>query len=462
MRELAATVSRLKRQLGVRDELIRTVTDIVGIELKGKSNAQFLVELEKRVREAARLAARVKELEALVATLTDAAARASGQALVAQANLAISEGRLDDADAALRTLSNLRWEQSANAERALDDVTTMRVDLALLRYDEDGALRAVEEMDAAKASLRRASDWTSAMLRARILRTKGERRGDKSLLVSAAEIYRLKALPLAPKDQHPIDWGKTQIELGRTLFVLGDRYRDTALLEDAAVAYKDALTVFPRASEPESWATANNNLGNVLVRLGEYQRKRERFDEAIRVFGLALEVRQRATAPADWATTQSNLGNANLKLAELTERPEPAKAAIPAFRAALEVWTVSDFPDRWALANDNLGNALRVVGEHEKSEALVAEAIAAYDTALTVRVRDAYPVDWAGSTYNRAVAQAAMFEITGDRSRLELSMADVKAALAVFEELKMDHLVNICRQVIAYLEGKLAEARPAS
>jgi hypothetical protein len=63
-------------------------------------------------------------------------------------------------------------------------------------------------------------------------------------------------------------------------------------------------------SVPLDWARTQNNLGNALARLGERESGTARLEEAVTAFRAALAERTRERVPLDWAMTQSNLGNA--------------------------------------------------------------------------------------------------------------------------------------------------------
>jgi hypothetical protein len=59
--------------------------------------------------------------------------------------------------------------------------------------------------------------------------------------------------------REPLEWAKTQINLGVALETLGERESGTARLEEAAAAYREALKEFTRERVPLDWAAAQNN-----------------------------------------------------------------------------------------------------------------------------------------------------------------------------------------------------------
>ena len=66
------------------------------------------------------------------------------------------------------------------------------------------------------------------------------------------------------RERVPLDWARTQNNLGTALSTLGERESGTARLEEAVAAYRAALEERTRERVPLDWATTQNNLGNAL------------------------------------------------------------------------------------------------------------------------------------------------------------------------------------------------------
>ncbi len=114
----------------------------------------------------------------------------------------------------------------------------------------------------------------------------------------------------------PLDWAKTQNNLGNALATLGERESGTARLGEAVAAYRDALQENTRARVPLDWAKTQNNLGYALQALGERESGTARLEEAVAAFRDALQENTRTRVPLQWAATQNNLGEALLRLGE--------------------------------------------------------------------------------------------------------------------------------------------------
>jgi hypothetical protein len=66
------------------------------------------------------------------------------------------------------------------------------------------------------------------------------------VLAEAIDVDR-RCLALAPRAEKPLDWAKTQVNVGNALVRFDEREGGTAKLEEAAVAYREALKELTRA-----------------------------------------------------------------------------------------------------------------------------------------------------------------------------------------------------------------------
>ena len=114
----------------------------------------------------------------------------------------------------------------------------------------------------------------------------------------------------------PLDWTRTQNNLGSALLRLGELEGGTASLKAAVEAYQAALQEYPRDRVPVEWAAAQNHLGNAVLLLGEREGGTARLKEAVAGYRAALEERTRDRGPFEWSATNSNLGIALTALGE--------------------------------------------------------------------------------------------------------------------------------------------------
>ncbi len=157
---------------------------------------------------------------------------------------------------------------------------------------------------------------------------------------------------------------------GMVLAVLGERKGGPKLLEQAIDALNAALEVRTHARAPLDWARTQHNLGVALQTLGELEGSAKRIEQAVAALNAALDVYAHARAPLDWAMTQSSLGNTLAALGRREGDPKLLEQAVAALNAALEVCTRERAPLDWARTQHNLGVALQTLGELEGSAKL--------------------------------------------------------------------------------------------
>ena len=146
-----------------------------------------------------------------------------------------------------------------------------------------------------------------------------------------------------------------------------------------STAYRAALEECTRERVPLDWARTQNNLGTALWQLGERESGTARLEEAVAAYRAALrgmDPRARAARTGRGPRTTSAMRSQTLGERESgTARLEEAVAA---YRAALQEWTRERVPLDWAMTQNNLGNALQTLGERESGTARLEEAVAAY------------------------------------------------------------------------------------
>ena len=267
------------------------------------------------------------------------------------------------------------------------------------------------------------------MEQASVLDDHGREFGDNPAVIEAIGIYRAI---LKERSHEParLNWARTQKNLGIALRNLGERTRDTDMLEQAAKAFHAALKVYTREHKPLDWAGVQMSLGNVLLTLGLRESGTEKVEQAVMAYHAALEKRTRERVPLDWARTQVNLGNALSILGERKGDASKLAQAVEASRAALEVYTRDNTPLDWAKVQTNLGNLLLTLGQQESSTEKLGQAITAFHFALEVCTRERVPLDWARIQMNIGITLEALGERENDMGKLEQAIQAHHLALA--------------------------------
>jgi tetratricopeptide (TPR) repeat protein len=339
---------------------------------------------------------------------------------------ALVAGQLDRADELLEQLEKLQDAAIASAQLERAGTSAHRGQLAMSRLRYRDAAQAFA--DAAKHVPEERNDIRLGYLdqEAGALYRQGDERGDNAALTAAIERYRI-LLTLRPRERVPLEWARTQVDLGNALATLGGRESGTARLREAVAAYRAALEEYPRDRVPLEWATTQMDLGNALFTLGGRESGTARLKEAVAAYRAALEETTRDRVPLKWAMTQNNLGNALETLGERESGTARLEEAVAAYRAALEDCPRDRVPLNWAMTQMNLGNALETLGEREGGTARLEESVAAYRAALEERTRERVPLDWAMTQNNLGNALRVLGERENGTARQEALAAAVAA-----------------------------------
>ncbi|MBD2335480.1 CHAT domain-containing protein [Calothrix sp. FACHB-156] len=228
----------------------------------------------------------------------------------------------------------------------------------------------------------------------------GNRANNLEIAITGYEI----ALTFFTQDRFPIDWARTQNNLGIAYSdrIQGDKAEN---LEQAIQSFQQALFVLTRACFPIDWAMTQNNLGTAYNDRIQGE-KAENLELAIQSYQAALLEYTRARFPIDWARTQNNLGIAYSDRIQ-GDKAENLEQAIQSYQQALLVRTRDRFPIDWAMTQNNLGAAYSNRIKGEKAENL-EQAIQSYQQALLVHTRKAVPQDYAETAFNLGLAYIKM------------------------------------------------------
>jgi tetratricopeptide (TPR) repeat protein len=285
-------IALLKEKLDLNERQVRAALGILG---------ENDIPLERLAAKLVEIAERFKDLQATASAQPGDDPKIA--ALKTEAQKAIDAGELAKADA---LLADVETEQS----RALDrlavnaaETSARRGEIALtrLRYAE-GAKHFANAAGLFPANSANEDKRVAYLEKeASALYQQGYE------LLSAIE-RRKRLLELIPREHAPLQWARTQNNLGRALWRLGEREGGTAGLEEAVAAYREALKELTRERVPLEWAKTQGNLATTFARLGERESGTAKLEEAAAAFREALKDLTRERAPLDWAGGQNNLG----------------------------------------------------------------------------------------------------------------------------------------------------------
>lgn len=440
----------LADRVGLSRRLMRSVAEEVGLANPRFDERQFFDAVAAMAQRAERLEADNVRMARELGRVGDPVLRDQASALLENAEKALGEGRLYDAEILYGRLSNLRWEQSSAAQEAFAAAVEAEARTAELRQDFDRArdLRldaSQRELDRADESLNRAFELASAAARGKA--SEGEVFGRRAATDNAIEILRDRVLPIVPRARYPQLWAAAQTDLGEVLGLQGNRTdgaEGNLMLEQAEAALRAALGVFTPTGEPSDWAKAKHNLGVVLLdrndrstgqeAAGQLQAARANFEEA-------LTVRTREAMPSDWATTTNNLANVFVQQAGRVNAPERVnllQSAADLYAAVLDVRRRETMPLEWASTTSNLAMARSALARNSQGPDTARhldEAVASYRAAISVYTREARPVDWAQLQTNIADLLFSQGFLAQDEERVRLfdeAIETFGAALTVY------------------------------
>jgi tetratricopeptide (TPR) repeat protein len=352
-------ITKLEGELDLNRRQIHAALDILG---------EANVPSERLAAKLVEFAERFKVLQA-----TASAQPGDGPAIAAvkgDVQKAIDAGELAKADA---LLADVETEQRRARNRlAVNEADTSArrgaIALARLRYGEAAMhfANAAAVLPQGSADEHKRISYLES--EANALFQQGDEFGDNGALLSAIERYR-RLIALTPHEGEPLNWAKTQNNLGHVLWRLGERERGTAKLEEAVAAYREALKEWTRERVPLNWARTQNNLGVALQTLGGRENNTAKLEEAVAAYREALKEWTRERVPLDWARTQNNLGVALEDLGKRENDTSKLEEAITAYREALKERTRERVPLNWARTQNNLGVRLQVLGGREYNTA---------------------------------------------------------------------------------------------
>ena len=190
------------------------------------------------------------------------------KALVDQAQVALGKGHPDEASALLQRVEEAELAAAAQARTLAQQASAAadarqlhaakaregRGDVALtqLRYAEAAGHfgAAASLLPASSSSDRGPLLWRQADA----LYRQGDEFGDNAALINSITIWERISGREYPRDRVPLDWARTQMNLGNALSTLGERESGTARLEEAVAAYRAALEEWTRERVPLDWA----------------------------------------------------------------------------------------------------------------------------------------------------------------------------------------------------------------
>jgi len=398
---------------------------------------EFLRLAESVAQQAASARDKIDDLGRLIAKLDPGELRTRALAVLERGRVAFGAGKLSEAEQAFGDLEYLRQSDLSQMREAWKEAVLAQMRIAALVGENERASQMADRAARQSLDWGRYDAWTFALADGDLWAERGGTLGDNAALLRAIGTYRDKVLPLAPRDDAPLDWAVTQNNLGNALRALGERESGTVRLEEAVIAFRLAQEAYSRAHSSQGFAEAQGNLGTALARLGERDSGTARLEEAVLAYRAALDVLKRDSVPMKWAMMQNNLGAALRHLSERESGTARLEEAVIAIRLALEELTRARGLPEWAAAQTNLGAALALLGGRETGTARLKEAVLVIRTALEDMPRTRAPLAWAKAQ----VILGGVLVSLGLRDHNATGINEAVVAFrAALEELKRDRV----------------------
>jgi tetratricopeptide (TPR) repeat protein len=283
--ELQAEKDLLQSELNVTNEALAAYFGRLGRDsVPPEKLKETLIEYAKRSQDA------LKRIDLLDGT------NPKIQDLRDRAKQAVAEARFEDADILLARAEAIEDEALQEAREQVDAIALRKAAIRAARGD--AALAALEFRTAAEHFEVAASVVPPSRIEHRLLylrqmagalRDQGAKKGDKTALIEAIDTSR-SLLELVPRDRVPLEWARTQNNLGNALRLLGELESGTARLEEAVAAYRASLEELPRDRWPLGWAHINRGLAHALEELGDRRDDTEIMLQALARMRVAADV----------------------------------------------------------------------------------------------------------------------------------------------------------------------------
>ena len=391
---------------------------------------------------------------------------------------AIDEGRLDDASLALSRLQPLRFSEAAGASDLWATVVEMNAGVAALQGNYDLQKSIGDQAYEQETRSSRERLWKYKMIGANASYRKGKSTTDNLSLISAIQIYRDQALPLAPRAERPDDWAKTKVELGLALWELGTREAGPVNLEAASAALNEALEVRTESKSPKLWADTKIYQGNVFLDRArmvgiEGTLKGQDLQAILRetasqftrlltdsraAFADALKVYKPNSDPYKNAIITNNIVRVLIELDSAQSLEEAKQAALGLVRSG--VFPPGSYES--ASLQDSIGHLYLTLYRRQKDIHSFNESVRAYESAIKIATDLGLRSDSAKSEIGLVLVKIAGASLQGDASLLEGTEARLVGVrdYARNTDASLFNQANLMLQVTSVLRARLqASAR---
>ena len=276
LQSLESDIQRISRARNTSAAAVRAIAGKLGARLTTDDPKQILDLIDRKTADLVEARVEIGRLEQQLETLDSMRLARAVQPLLEAATTAIDAGELDIAEQKLAEAADRFGSARRNLEGQVEDLAGREAEVVAQRaavrsaaFDYRGAADLYAQAFATAPAGRPLLRWGYSFDQAVELHRLGLDFADLDALKESEALLREQSLPLAPRDQQPLEWSETQARRGGVLASIGERTRDRAVLDEAITALRSASEALPAdAPEPVRSGLALN-LGGALANLGE-------------------------------------------------------------------------------------------------------------------------------------------------------------------------------------------------
>ena len=481
----AARIAALADTAKLDRRLLRSAALRLGASKPDHSAEAFLRLVEAKANEARAAQAQIVQLEALIAGIREGPVRGAAETVLREGRAAFDEGRLEAAESAFARLEFLRRSDLAEARTAWKQAVSTQMDVLALAGNNEAASAVADRAIAAIADQARQDSWDLANQNGLQWLDRGKW-SDSAATERALGIFRDSALRFAPPEAAPLDWARTQYNIGQALNFLGIQQGDPKRFEQAVAAYREGLAKALPERSPFDRAMLQDGLCTALANSMTAQANAQQLEQVLDACRASLEgppVRPRLW---EWNHKREKVARMHGQLSLLRGAPDPVIAqacggfppstlmvtdlseeqaeqasapyadillacgrpdlAEPRYRAVLAKLDRRQAPREWARAQVGIGdatmtalslNAFGLLDFEDEAPAHLTElhfqqhdAAARYRLALEVLTADSAPAEWIAARRKLAKALGSLggeYLNAGDRAGAARQFAEAVA-----------------------------------
>lgn len=239
--------------------------------------------------------------------------------------------------------------------------------------------------------------------------------------------------------------------LGWCHFRLAERLIEDRHLKAAQRVFETALIKTSKAKQPQNWAVAQDGLGIALLQMGEREKDTSLLEHAVKALRAALRVSQQ-TNSTSLQIRWNNLGNALQVLGQLTRDVEILSEAEIALINSVALTNKEGDPLDWQTSPNNLALAQRWLGATTNDLVKLQEARDTYASCEMFRFENEAPFKWAELQWNIADLAVARHQLDPDPALLADARERVMRARAFFVD-GSEYQTKRCDELLAQIDA---------